>query len=84
VSAERDVLLEDVKDASIALSGRPIALRVTERRAALGDFSTIAPDGVQALASRYDLNYLVTDRAMALPEVYRNATFFIYRLSTTK
>jgi hypothetical protein len=82
VSAERDVLLEDVKDASIALYGRPIALRVTERRAALGDFSALTVEDMRALASRYDLDYLVIDRAMPLPEVYRNGTFFIYRLST--
>lgn len=80
VSAERDVLLEEVKDSAIALYGRPIATRVTERTAALGDFPALTADGVRALASRYDLDYLVTERPLPLPEVYRNSRFHVYRL----
>lgn len=80
VSAERDVLLEDVKDSAIALYGRPIAMRVNERREALGDFETLTAGRALALASRYDLQYLVTDAEMPLPEVYRNARFHVYRL----
>lgn len=82
VSAERDVLLEDVKDAAIALYGRPIAMRVNERREALGDFGALTAEGARALASRYDLDYLVTETEMPLPEVYRNARFHVYRLDT--
>jgi hypothetical protein len=81
VSAERDVLLEDVKDSAIALYGRPIAMRVNERREALGDFETMTAARALALASRYDLTYLVTEAEMPLPEVYRNARFHVYRLA---
>lgn len=89
VSAERDVFLEDVKDASIGFYGRPIALRVAERRAALGALPlaepNVPPDDtaatVRALAARYDLQYLVTERALPFPEVYRNTRFHVYRLS---
>jgi hypothetical protein len=84
VSAARDVFLEDVKDGSIGMYDRRVALRVAERRAALGDFAE-APverlvERVGVLAARYDLDYLVSERPLPLPEVYRNARFHIYRL----
>jgi hypothetical protein len=80
VAAGRDVLLEDVKDAAIAMYNRPLAIRVVERRAAIGDFTRLTAAGAQALAARYDLNYLVTESTLDLPEVYRNAQFRIYAL----
>jgi hypothetical protein len=80
VSAARDVLLEDVKDGSIAMYDRAVALRVAERRAAIGDFAALTPSGVQALASRYDLDCLISERTLPLPELYRNTRFRVYRL----
>ena len=80
VAAERDVLLEDVKDSAIAMYNRELAVRVVERRHALEDFTTLTAEEARALAERYDLNYLVTEATLALPEVYRNAQFRIYAL----
>lgn len=80
VSAGRDVLLEEVKDTAMAMYSRRVALRVAERIGAIGDFGSITPDAVRALAARFDLDYLVTDRALDLPAVYRNARFIVYRL----
>ncbi len=80
VSAGRDVLLEDVKDSALAMYAREIAVRVVERRRAIGDFAMLTPDGARALAGRYDLNYLVTEATLNLPEVYRNTQFRIYAL----
>jgi hypothetical protein len=80
VAAERDVLLEDDKDSSMALYSRDIAVRVVERRKALDGFESLTVDRVRALASRYGLTLLVTDTALDLPEVYRNARFRIYAL----
>jgi hypothetical protein len=80
VAAGRDVLLEDVKDSAIAMYNRDLAVRVVERRRALGDFTALTADGARALAARYDLNYLVTESTLDLPEVYRNAQFRIYAL----
>jgi hypothetical protein len=74
------VLLEDVKDSAIAMYNRDLALRVVERRAALGDFTTLTAAGARTLAARYDLTYLVTESTLDLPEVYRNAQFRIYAL----
>ena len=61
VSASRDVFLEDVKDSAIAIYSRDVAQRVVERAAALGDFTTLTPERARALATTYDLDYLVTE-----------------------
>jgi hypothetical protein len=81
VSAARDVFLEDVKDGSIGMYDRGVALRVAERRQAIGDFSQLTAERLRELAARYDLSYLVTEQSQPLPEVWRNARFRIYRLN---
>lgn len=81
VSAARDVLLEDVKDGSISMYDRGVALRVAERRQAIGDFSQLTAERAQELAARYDLSYVISERPLPLPEAWRNATFHIYRLT---
>jgi len=80
VAAERDVLLEDDKDAAIAMYSRDVAQRVIERRTALANFASLTAPDARALAERYDLNYLVTEGTLELPEVYRNSQFRIYAL----
>jgi hypothetical protein len=80
VSAGRDVLLEDVKDSSIAIYSREVGHRVVDRTNALGDFSTLDAQRARTLAKQYDLNYLVTDADLPLPLVYRNSQFRIYAL----
>lgn len=80
VAASRDVLLEGVKDVSMAMYTRAIAARVIDRREALGDFGTLTAERARELARRYDLDYLVIDRSLDLPMAYRNARFWIYRL----
>jgi hypothetical protein len=59
---------------------RAIAQRVVERRAALADFPALTAPAARALAERYDLNYLVTEATLPLPEAYRNSQFRIYAL----
>jgi hypothetical protein len=79
VSAERDVLLEEQKDTAIAMYSRDVAVRVVERIQAIGDFSSLTADRVRALAERYDLDYVVTEKPLPpLREVYRNSQFRIY------
>jgi hypothetical protein len=80
VSASRDVFLEDVKDSAIAIYSRDVAQRVVERTAAIGDFTTMTPEHARALATRYDLNYLVTEGRLDLPVAYENSQFRIYAL----
>ena len=47
VSARRDVFLENVKDGSIGMYDRGVAMRVTERRSALGDFDALQPEALR-------------------------------------
>ena len=80
VAAARDVLLEDDKDTAIAMYSRAIAARVVERRRALADFPALTAARARSLAERYDLDYLVTEATLPLPEAYRNSRFRIYAL----
>jgi hypothetical protein len=80
VSATRDVFLEDVKDSAIAIYSRDVAHRVVERAAALGDFTAMTPDRARSLATKYDLDYLVTETRLDLPQAYENTQFHIYTL----
>jgi hypothetical protein len=80
VAGERDVYLEDVKDTALALYSRDVAMRVLGRIQDAGGFNTITPDRALALASQYDLNYLVIDHDMNLPLAYRNPGFRVYLL----
>jgi hypothetical protein len=80
VAAGRDVYLEEVKDTAMAMYSRRVAERVAGRIGAIGDFNALTPASARALAGRFGLDVLVTERAMDLPLAYRNARFAIYRL----
>jgi hypothetical protein len=80
VAAGRDLYLEEVKDVALALYSRDIAMRVLGRIQDAHDFDALAPERAQTMATQYDLNYLVLDRDMNLPMVYRNGRFRIYAL----
>jgi hypothetical protein len=80
VAAARDVYLEDVKDAAIAMYSREMAMRVLGRTRALGDFSALTRERALELARTYDLDYLLAEKAIDLPLAYRNARFRVYEL----
>jgi hypothetical protein len=80
VSAERDVLVEEVKDSALAIYSRDVAARFMDRVQAVGDFASMSPAHAHELARRYDLDFLVTDTDLALPLAYRNDQFRIYSL----
>lgn len=80
VAARRDVFLEEVKDSAIGMYSREAALRVLERIRAAGGFNEMTPERAVELARAYDIDYLVTERSLALPLAYANSTFRIYRL----
>lgn len=80
VSADRDVLTEGVKDAAIAIYSRDSALRVTERRAAIGDFNALTEARVRALAASYALDYVLTEQALPLPVAHAEGALKLYRL----
>lgn len=81
VLAARDVFLENVKDEAMSMYDRGMAQRVAERRVALDDFDHRTAADLQALARRYELDVVVSERDLGLPELYRNARFRVYRLN---
>ncbi|HTV02805.1 MAG TPA: hypothetical protein VMF13_19805 [Luteitalea sp.] len=80
IVARRDVLVEGVKDAAVALYDRQVALQVRERLEAVGDFGSLTADKAKALGKRFDLDVLVIDRDLPLPELHRDGRFRVYRL----
>jgi hypothetical protein len=80
LTARRDVLVEGVKDSALSLYDRDVATRVQARLDAIGDFATIDAARATALARRYDLDVLVIDRDLPLPELHRDGRFRVYRL----
>ncbi len=78
VAGERDVFLEEVKDLALALYSRDVALESLRRIRDAQNFDRLTPDELRALATRYDLDYLVVDRDVHLPLAYRNEQFRIY------
>ena len=85
MAAHRDVVLEDAKDTAVALYSRAVAMRVGDRRAAIGhDFDRLTAEQVSRLADRYDIDLLVTaGRELPFPVAYQNASFRVYDLRQT-
>jgi hypothetical protein len=80
VTGERDVYVEEVKDLALALYSRDVAVEALRRIADVGNFDSLTPAQLRALAARYDLHYLVVDRDVDLPLAYRNEQFRVYAL----
>jgi hypothetical protein len=80
VAAERDVFVEAIKDGAVGMYDRSVALRTRNRVQVLGDFRALTPDHARALATQYDLDYLVTEQAIDLPRVFTSGALSIYRL----
>ena len=80
VSGERDVFLEEVKDLALALYSRDAAVRALQRIRDAENLDAFTPGQLRSLAARHDLDYLVSDREIALPLAYRNRQFRVYAL----
>ncbi|HXE81192.1 MAG TPA: hypothetical protein VNK41_10605 [Vicinamibacterales bacterium] len=80
IGARRDVFLEASKDPALAMYSEESAERVAARQRELGDFNQLDAARAAALARRYDLDYVITERTMDLPLVRRFGRFNVYRL----
>ena len=80
VAGERDLYLEEAKDSAVALYSREVAVETLRRIKDLPNFETMTAGELQSLATRYDLDYMVAERAVDLPIAYRNQQFRVYRL----
>ena len=84
VAGQRDVLLEEVTDTAMGLYARESAMRVLQRIRDLQNFDELTVERAGELAAKYDLDYLVIDRALSLPVAYRNDRFWVYELASSK
>jgi hypothetical protein len=80
VAAHRDVFVEAIKDGAVGMYDRAVALRTRDRVEELGDFPALTPQHARALARKYDLDYLVTEQEMDLPQAFSAGKIRIYRL----
>ncbi len=82
IGANRDTLLESVKDSAIAIYDRDIAMRVAERAHLTTEYDQMSMARIRMLDQKYDLDVVVVTagRALELPLLYRNAAFAIYDL----
>jgi hypothetical protein len=80
VAAGRDVFVEAIKDSAVGMYERTIALRTRDRVQELGDFTTLTAAHARALASRYGLDYLVSEDSLDLPVAFSSGRLRVYRL----
>jgi len=80
VAASRDVVVESVKDSAISMYDRDVAMRTSERLAALADYDKLTADKARAIGYKYGASVAVTDAAhpLDLPLLHRNAAFAVY------
>jgi hypothetical protein len=80
VAAERDVFLEEVKDSAVAIYSRDVAGRFLERVRDIPSFDQLSVGRARELALLYDLDYLVAEKDLPMPVVYKNRRFKVYQL----
>jgi len=81
VVAQRDVLLEVVKDRAMAIYSREAAVRLEERLEAVGDVAVLDERRIMTLANRYDLDYMVTERELNFRLVHQEGALRLYALA---
>lgn len=82
LAGRRDVFVEPLKDVALGIYDRSVAMRTRERMAAMGNWDEMTADQARALAARYDLDYLVTERPFDLPVAFESGEIRVYRLRT--
>jgi hypothetical protein len=80
LAGRRDVLVEAMKDGALGMYDRRVAMRTRERVEALAGFEALTPADARALAGRYDLDYLVTEQPLDLPEAFASGRLRVYDL----
>lgn len=80
LAGHRDVLVEPVKDSALGMYDRAVAMRTRDRLQELHDFERLTPERARALASEYDLQYLVTEQTLDLPAAFASGRLRVYDL----
>ena len=82
LAAQRDTVLEQIKDTALAMYDHDVALRVHERVEALAGFPDFTTQQIRDVGSRYQANVVVIERPrrLDLPVLHENARFTVYDL----
>lgn len=82
VGAQRDVFFEEVKDVAMALYSREAATRALTRIRALPSLGALDGGQLEALARRFNLDYLVGDKALTFAgePIWQNGRFAVWQL----
>ena len=80
VAGERDVFVEGIKDAAIGMYERDVAIRTRDRLQELEDYDGMTPERAHALATKYGLDFMVSEQTLALPVAFSSGALRIYRL----
>ena len=80
LAGHRDVMVEPVKDSALGMYDRAVAMRTRDRLRELHDFDRLTPERARALASEYDLRYLVTEQTLDLPPEFASGRLRVYDL----
>jgi hypothetical protein len=80
VAGQRDVIVEPVKDSAVGMYDRAVAIEVRDRTRALEAFESLTAQQARALATRYNLDYLISEHAIELPLAFDAGTLRVYRL----
>jgi hypothetical protein len=80
VAGHRDVFVEAIKDGAVGMYDREVALRTRDRVRLIGEFTTLTPERARALGREFDLDYVITEEPLALPEVFSSGTLRVYAL----
>ena len=80
VAAERDVLVEALKDPALGIYDREIARRTDERTRVLAHFLNLSAEDALRIGAKYDLDYLIVAKTLDLPLAFESGPLRVYRL----
>jgi hypothetical protein len=80
VAGERDVFVEEVKDAAMGMYDRDVALRTKRRLETLPPFDALTAADVRKLGADYGLDFIVTEEPLELPLAFESGALRVYRI----
>ena len=80
IAARRDVFLERIKDSAMAMYSRELAMQIARRQRDVGNFNALTEARALQLARAHDLDYLISEQTLRLPEVHREGPLRLYSL----
>jgi hypothetical protein len=74
------VFVEAIKDGALGMYDRDVALRTRDRARLLDDFETLTPERALALGREFNLDYVITEQRLELPQAFSSGKLHVYAL----